>query len=430
MTSTDQTTNQTNQLSTVQFMQQHQDYNEARRILYEQGIKTKFTDKHIMFTAEHKAKRLINDVKISECNGLILARDTLKVLAVPPKSLCFSLDTQRVNQHLYQGLYSVFEARDGTTFTLYYDSDAWHIATTNGITMRDVIFDDKSTYGDLINECLRVTARMDLTQLTERLDINKCYSFGFAHWRTHPTTITADIWFIQSVQVNADAKDYLWLSRVSPVEEISGLKEVALRDVETMYRMSKNSEDEFYKTGVCHFGFILRSANEEATGMYSNLFIESRLMKKIRQYWYDSAAVQMCNTRRLPRRIVIGLTNYLLRDTNFTLLFPNTQSDYDLYDEILNQVTHCVNHQSDQMQTGQMQTGQMQTNQAQTNLNQNKYDNLIYKIAGEFARSDFALTYLKEDSQKKSSLFAQWLRNIKHFETFVSLLELYIVLHQ
>ena len=321
-----------------------------RRELYKLGVKTSYDEKRMIFSTLHTHKNQLNNIYVQECNGLILEKGTWRPIMVPPRSLRFNIDINVSNRFLHQGIYNIYKAEDGTVINLYYYDDKWCISTTRGYDMNKIKWDGL-TYEELLDNCL---SKYGLTfqTMVEKLDKYKCYTFGFKHPKFHyfnnNDTRIYKMWFIQSVDLNTEAQSYLWASDLSPILEIKSqeLYTNKVDNLRELFKIAYDSLDSYLKnsnTEPC-FGFILRSVNYETTKSHSDLFIESSLMKNIRQIWYDSELNDKCNTNKWCKEIAISLNAYLNNNIHeiFRLLFPQFQDKYELYGNTIQELVDLM----------------------------------------------------------------------------------------
>jgi hypothetical protein len=355
-TNTSETSSQVTVLATQFFMSTSNDFDEARRELFQLGIKTSYNDEVMIFSTQHSAKNQITNTYAQESNGLILERDTWKPLVVPPRSLRFNIDTEASNRFLHQGLYHIYKAEDGTCFNMYYrstvpttddeNSGRWIISTAKGYDMNNTKWDG-ITYQEIVTECL---SKIGLTWETFTSQLNKtyCYSFGFKHPSFHKffegkDTPIYKIWFIQSVDLNVSSSTYLWASDKSPVAIINNQEVYSspVGNLRELYKLAGYALNDFLGVGSVCYGFILRSANFEQTEYHSDLFIESNLMRTIRKYWYENNIIDQCHKNGWSKEKTITLHSYL--DTSnyelFRLLFKQYTDTMESYSEMLNTVT-------------------------------------------------------------------------------------------
>lgn len=325
-------------------------FKDIRQKLYQLGVKTSYDDERIIFSAAHNARGSMDNFYCQEANGLILNKNTLKPLMVPPMALRHNIDTQSSNEYLAQGKYTIYKAMDGTAFNMYYFNGLWRISTYGGYDMADIKWNSK-TYYEMIEECLQ-HADMSFDELTQSLDPLHCYSFGFKHPNAHKfyeshddSEPTYKLWFLQSVCLDKSSPMYLQSSDEPPCT--LPLQEKVLytvNDLGELYKHASSAWTNYVKGGEPVYGFILRSNDFNETLSHSNLFIESSLLRTIRRSWYDRKSLAECshnNEWRLEKNAIVNA--YLMGDLadNFILLFPRFKHYFTHIDNIV----HCVAEQ-------------------------------------------------------------------------------------
>ena len=339
------TTNLDKTLATVHFMANHNDTAQARKELYQQGIKTSYNENVMIFSKMRSAKNSLNNLYIQECNGLILEQNTWKPLVVPPRSLRYNINTESSNKYLHQGLYHIYKAQDGTCFNLYYYLNKWIISTTSGHTMNAVSWANGKSYQAIISECLE---HIGLTweTFTSQLDTTYCYSFGFRHPLMHKFQENVDepvykIWFIQSVCLNEEA-EYLWTNDASPIAIIPSqeVETSIVNNLRELYKTSSNALQNYLDNKTICYGFILRSVNVSQTGEHSDLYIESSLMRTIRRICYENSLIEQCHKNNWNKELAITLHSYLDMPNYeiFCRLFPSYSEKMQVYHRYVSDV--------------------------------------------------------------------------------------------
>jgi hypothetical protein len=337
-------------LATQRFMKEHnataQDFEEARGAIYKMGIKSSYGKDRMIYSTLHTHKNVLDTHYTQECNGLILELGTWRPLMMPPRSLRFNINSNTSNRFLHQGMYRIYKAENGTCINLYFYNDKWCISTARGYEMNDLKWEG-STWQELVVECL---AGLGLTweTFTDQLNKTCCYSFGFKHERFHSFQPVNMLWFIQSVDLDEESNRYLCVSDASPLETIK--QQVAYTDevdnLNDLYRLASGALDAYIddKSSVPCFGFILRSRNAETTGAHSDLFIESSLMRQIRQLCYDNNMHKDCLSNDWVKEDAVTLSAYIdsNRYENFMHLFPQYQVLFEYYNTIIQRVVSLM----------------------------------------------------------------------------------------
>lgn len=316
-TTSDELKTSSKTLATEFFMKNATDVNSGRQELLRLGIKTSYDTNVMIFSTLHSSRNALNNVYTQECNGLILEQNTWRPLVVPCRSLRFNIDTDISNKFLHQGLYHIYRAQDGTCFNMYYYNGGWVISTGKGYNMNSVTWSSGRTYKDVVVECLE---HIGLTweTFTDQLDKNLCYSFGFKHPEFHQFFEGGEvaiyrIWFIQSVNLDNHSSQYLWASDKTPIAiiESQAIHSEPVNNLKELYKTSSCALEDFISSKKVCYGFILRSVNFETTGYHSDLFIESSLMRTIRQMWYENSIIDLCHKNKWNKEKAITLNAYL-----------------------------------------------------------------------------------------------------------------------
>lgn len=334
-------------LATQCFISNYSDFEKGRKELYNLGIKTSYNDDLVIFSTFNNKKNNMN-IYMQESNGLIIERNTWKLLVVPPRTLRLNIDTKASNKFLHQGLYHIYKAQDGTTFNMYY-YNKWTISTSKGYDMNAVKWDDL-TYQQLISDCL-TNIGLSWETFTETLDKTKCYSFGFKHPKFHrfyekEAAPVYKLWFIQYVDLNPKSETYLWAfdkysnDLIPSQESIIYDPPISMKD---LYMNASEALNNFKNNGEVNYGYILRSVNFGTTLSHSDLYIESSLMKTIRKFWYDNYTIDACHKNGWKKEKVVTLYGFLDSSTElFRILFPQ-------YNELLNSYAEKLNILADSM---------------------------------------------------------------------------------
>lgn len=315
-------------------------FSEKRSAFYSKNIKSSYSDELIIFYPKNRGPKTdYRDPVVRECNGLIFGIQNNELLAIPPKLLLGTFKYNIVNTFVENNLYDIYEVNDGTRITLYY-ADRWRISTSRGYDVSRISWSGKSTYSEILNECLEYMNIMP-DEFYDRLDKNNCYSFGISHPEYHPFTKTKHIWFIESYST-IDAKR----NDINPFPDIiKPQKKVSLNDGENATSLKKlaiTALDDYLSEKKRLFGFILRSKDESKTGMYSNLIIESSLMWEIRKMFYNKHYTELANENNFDRIEYTLLSNYLYNKKLFLKLFPQYKLCFSDIEKKINDINNVV----------------------------------------------------------------------------------------
>lgn len=312
------------------------------------GIKVSFPSK-----PEHKQRRFIFshakslrfkgeiDNVISECNGLVCLYDygaevPWSLLARPVNTFRTGVNARYINRHLDK--YTVYKVNEGTTVTLYYYNDSWRIASSRGYDVTDLTWNKKSTYSQTLKEVLYKYS-IGSEDFYAALDTSASYVFGFKHPGFHPFYEGLNIgiynfWFIQKfhsksgfMKMDEELKDLC-------VDEQSVVK--TPDDIHSLFARLGDSLDTFQQSKKVLYGYILRTDSKQVSMESRNIFLESRLLKTIRNLFYHSKYLKDSNELKLDREKYIVAHHFLNEKTHKTFieLFPQYGSEFTKYENI------------------------------------------------------------------------------------------------
>jgi hypothetical protein len=332
-------------------MSSYENVNSAEETMADESDTTVNNQPARMIIYGSKKQRLKPSTPLQvECNGLILNTQTWKPVVIPPPAFRSNIDAAVVNQHLAADLYTIMPVNDGTIINVYYwqPLNTWCISTARGYDLTNVKT-NQLTYQEILDYLLSSTPYASFNGLCSTLDQTRTYTFGFKHPDMHPfwTILDAngnvmpcyDMWFVQSV--GAD----LIPSYVSPIQGILEQPVVSMPGVNTtfLFRSLHSALHSYINTGMCNFGYILRSKNPTLTGDHSYIILESSLLQKIRQFWYqskmrisDSGTVNTMNTI---------FTAFLDVDNNKPNVFISLFPQYTTFFKILTDITYNLTKQ-------------------------------------------------------------------------------------
>lgn len=259
----------------------------------------------------------------------------------------------------------------------------WILSTKRGLDVERMVWRG-SSYGTVIRDLFAV-----YNFSLDKLDKNKCYTLGFKHPAFHPfqqpwgwKSETSDdndlydmvkpesqelswikrLWFIQSVCLETNV-----LSTNDDIG-IPFQKSVNVSAFETqkyIQRLDKNANDSFekYVSAIKNkdkhttlekdipilFGYILRSKDPSRTKEYSDIFIESTLMKQIRNNIYNLPFIRNKDERVKKTKMFQNLKYIILeayldfrRRAGFQLLFPQYVYYFNKYDLVIDKTIEKI----------------------------------------------------------------------------------------
>lgn len=244
-----------------------------------------------------------------------------------------------------------------------YVHGSWTISTTNGLNMNNVVWNGL-TYQQALDEVLHMYGS-DWNTFTKELDRDSSYTFSFKHPAYHPFREGASTDVYRLLHLGS-----FDLLTGQPVELPTSVKadkpeELSVDNIKMLYSQAANSYETFVRDITYHtspaepsrqhpspsqassrqhpsltsssshqpgkvpcFGFVIRSVNPSETFPEHDLFIESRLMLKIRRFLYET------DYNLVPNKMdLICLHNYLSPVTinEFMTLFPQFNTKYQEY---------------------------------------------------------------------------------------------------
>lgn len=332
---------------------------DIHKFLYKNGILSIYnkTDSRIvLYTSKNerftnlvqKNNNNSNNIPIvvwAECNGIVLDTSTMKPLSIPPYTYRSNIDINLVNNYIYKGLYSISLIEDGTTITLYYYDklNKWCISTNRGYDMTDVKWETK-TYITLVTDLVELY-KTSMDVFLNTLDKTSCYTFGFKHADMHPfweglNKPINKIWFIQSVNLTTGIRSYTFDNKFSiPDQKILNINNISNT---CGFMLSKcnsalNTFISYKSPESALYGYLLRSNDIINMGIYSNILLESTLLQKIRQLYYDSNINKQNKLLNYNRDTFINIDAYLSInkvELFFKCIFPQYIQNYDKLENI------------------------------------------------------------------------------------------------
>lgn len=357
-------------------------FEHARRSLYEQGIKSSYDGKRMIFSRTNRNQ----NTSIYDANGLVLDMNTWKELAVPPSSLSCFINKGNANKGLSEGKYTIYKAQDGTMVTLYYYNNEWVISTSNNFAMNNMKWNGGKTYQQLIEDCLinfkeqNKTVNKDIhnekkvvdekqttdekkndeksnekntnnkndndekkdsnewTNFTNKLNKEHSYTFGFKHPDMHPFFEGKDpiynIWFIQAIKLEDLTNAAL------PFDLPTQTKVEGINDIGLLFHYAKYALDKYLEKKEVNYGYILRSSDSK----YKSLFVESTLMKTIRKLQYDNPLITTCHENKYDKQHFLALNAYMDQESFslYRVIFSQYSSIYNTLDKYFNQIADIM----------------------------------------------------------------------------------------
>ena len=329
---------------------------EQRMIFFKKNIKSVYTKENprrIIFFPKNKGSKLnLDDPVTRQCNGYILSIDDsgkIKPLVIPLQLLSYSINYKFVNDNI--NLYAIFDIQDGTILNLYWwePLNSWRFSTAKGYDVTDLSWNGNETYKSIFQIILNENFKINHEDFYKELNKQHCYTFGFNHPKYHPfCKNNGNIWFIQSVDLDVEKNPLFQISYISPIPSIN-LQSKNNNVLEppsnnkVIQHLKKICDDALNKyinnVDEINFGYILRSRNENQTLKYTNIIMESSLLRKIRNLYYDNYFRQQAELNGFNREKYTILYNYINKSTQsiFQLLFPR-------YNQIIHTIEEKFQH--------------------------------------------------------------------------------------
>lgn len=309
------------------------DLGRSVKVMYDHTVKTNHTGRLLLATQRYNSRVDFNNPIAQTCGGIVMEYGTWKILAMPPypanpRVKLSTIDTSE---------YVVREINDGTMITLYYYQDAWHLASTNGISVGSLISLGNKTYRQVLDECLAKYPDFSF----DKLNKNHSYTIGFRHPEYHPCKPSTEAWFIQSYDTTN--------KKVSHTSDI-GIPEQKIVEItmENILKNAHNADATFIANNTVIFGYVLRHKTNPM-GRTSNLIIESSMMKWLKQFVYNDkegrlnakANDYVGATNRLK---YVALKSYLnLQNAKiFIYLFPQYQQIHTIISYFITELAKSI----------------------------------------------------------------------------------------
>jgi hypothetical protein len=327
-----------------------------RSALYNKGILANYNIDGRMILYQSKKKRFdTNDIQyspmIDECNGLIIDTVNLKILAEPPHAFKSNINSHTVSDYLSKDLYDVYLIEDGTIINIYYwpPENSWIIATNRSYDNTHHKW-GSLTYSEIVRELLNYN-NINIDDFYNTLNKDVSYTFGIKHASMHPFREgTHDpinkLWFVQSSKNGIIS--YVFNSAF-PIQTQAKLEFPYEITTNYLFGNLKYSFDDFIVNGNVLYGYILRSKNNAITGVHSNILLESRLLQKIRQVYYNSSLNNIIKEHSYDKELYTTIYAFLNSDTHliYNALFPQFSDTYDKLNNITKTLLEHITKYSD-----------------------------------------------------------------------------------
>lgn len=269
-----------------------------------------------------------------EANGIILDSD-YNIIALPAVTF-----NPRFNKASLTGDYIAHRISDGTTVTLYFYDGEWVAATANGFEVDHYKWCGEITYREAYVKAL---ARYGVN--VNSLDVNYSYTIGFRDHAFHPLKEDPeDTWCIRIYNTSESTEASEEFYKAFPVPRQQTIP------VTNMAEFLENAAIE-EASGKIAYGYILRSPVVNGNP-FSNVIIEFKLLRLIRQYVYNMPKGQQKNKLAMfdtgmnhANRMLYAVVRTYLSKTDrdmFRRLFTNFAPEYEAIEQTINTIVNNI----------------------------------------------------------------------------------------
>lgn len=275
-------------------------------------------------------------------------KNKFEAISVPPSPPVTQYKSAFLYKHFGRDT-SIIKANDGTTVTLYYFGSKWVISTHRGFEVNSYRCIEQKTYQDLVDDVL--AAYPDFSY--DKLDTNKCYTFGFNHSDFHPfmenrenLKISKELkekhskpdvraWFIQSVDlVKFNSSDPSYVS----YDENIGLpaqESIKFINLKQLFQSANNAYTEYIKNGSINYGYLIRIG-------IKHFLVESTLLRNIRHIFYSNKFNNINEEFNKRKYIIINSFLDSEKHTVFRKLFPQYASQFDIMEQKMDDIVNAI----------------------------------------------------------------------------------------
>ena len=319
-----------------------------------------------------------------EANGMVFD-DKWDIKCMPCYNFNNSINYEKLNSMIKNDEYTVYTSKDSTVVNLYYDFNRWNIGTTKGVSMNEIKHNNIK-YIDMLNDCIyKNFCNYNITEEDLLVDdetfvkkmksneavngreyiinnfwnnLNKDYTYtlGFRHENIHKFenrfVEERSIYFIQRINIKTlNATNKMEVNEICDVDLPYQLEtEIKLPD---MVENCKHAYVNYISNRELNkpiFGYIIRSKNFENTKGFSVIYIESSLMKNIREILYNFTPIfDNMKEKKYNHTKAMFLKSYLCHNTRNHMynLFFNYINEFNRFDIIINLlVSNIINYKN------------------------------------------------------------------------------------
>ncbi|MCK4967724.1 MAG: hypothetical protein KAS12_01600 [Candidatus Aenigmarchaeota archaeon] len=250
-----------------------------------------------------------------QANGIVVDSDTRAVLCVPPKRLLTNAQIGPINE------YDIYEAKDGTIINLYFWHGKWNISSARCHELNNLCWIGEKTYEEIFTSFI-AKYDIDLSKLDRSSSHTVGIKFRDLHWFQSDKE---EMWYVSSFSLTQ--KKFIvdeYLSGKLPIQQQIKIQ------LKKMQNNTRTAIRYFQMTGLTTFGYILRHKGDG-----SDIYLESSLMRKIRQTIYLQSSILVNNKNR---RDFILWRAYLFRDPIIFNLFPEFIEEFKKNDKVIDEL--------------------------------------------------------------------------------------------
>jgi hypothetical protein len=287
-----------------------------------------------------------------QCNGAVLDSATWDVISLPPRAFNPNINIGHVASNIHK--YTIYQIIDGTAITLYHYKGSWRMASTNGFEVNGYKWMGPKTYEQIFGEVTKGYPQFSL----DKLDKSLSYSLIMRSNEFHPLLDDpSHIHLVQAADPKTGAVSYPDVG----LPKQNGFPAPQYDFLQHANKENRGALKEFLTNRTkIHYGFILRGSFGEL-GAYSNVVMESELLKKVRQLFYNMPDLQKHLTVPLDhtnREALAVLKNFLHYDNRNTFInlfrqYEEKFRDYEsLVSKLVNRIQQYYRNRTTKLKTG------------------------------------------------------------------------------
>jgi hypothetical protein len=305
----------------------------------------------VILTVNKRKDSDFNNPMIRECNGLVLNYKNTKwtplVIPIPMFNLN-KISMKRLGDLFKSNVYDIYNANDATIINLYYYEDKWRLSSTNGYDITNLIMINNETYWDIFTKIMKNCKHFNLDAISKlksyslNLRYSKFHIFNESKYNSKNKKIDYNSYIILLQSVNRETLEINKFDNIGiPIQQPIIVKDninTLLNYAKHAYsKYEKNIKNTIYKYKPL-YGFILRAKNNNVNGEYQNIYIESSLMKIIKNGIYKNSDLLTDDNTNLVLSLYLDRSNSI-RYQNILLQF---NEEFKKIESILNNIVDIV----------------------------------------------------------------------------------------